>query len=86
MSSADLDALLDSVGLAAASTRGCASCRVASSSGSQSPALLPGSELVILDEPTASLDRVNAQVLVDVLARVASQGATMVITPRTTPW
>ena len=36
-------------------------------------------ELVILDEPTASLDRAGAIALVDVLASIAEQGSTMVI-------
>jgi ABC-type lipoprotein export system ATPase subunit len=80
MTPADVDALLDSVGLAAARTR-----RVRELSGGEQQrlavacALAGEPELVILDEPTASLDRVNAQVLVDVLAGVASRGATMVI-------
>jgi ABC-type lipoprotein export system ATPase subunit len=80
MSSNDLESLLDSVGLGAASTR-----RVRELSGGEQQrlavacALAGGPELVILDEPTASLDRVNAQVLVDVLAGVAATGATMVI-------
>jgi putative ABC transport system ATP-binding protein len=80
VSSNELESLLDSVGLAAASTR-----RVRELSGGEQQrlavacALAGGPELVILDEPTASLDRVNAQVLVDVLAEVASHGATMVI-------
>jgi putative ABC transport system ATP-binding protein len=79
-SSIDLESLLASVGLAAAMSR-----RVRELSGGEQQRLavacaLAGSpELVILDEPTASLDRVNAQALVDVLADVASQGATMVI-------
>ena len=80
MSTDDLEVLLNSVGLAAASTR-----RVRDLSGGEQQrlavacALAGGPELVILDEPTASLDRANAQVLVDVLAGVATQGATMVI-------
>ncbi len=80
MTSTDLDALLDSVGLAAASSR-----RVRELSGGEQQrlavacALAGGPELVILDEPTASLDRANAQVLVDVLAGVAANGSTMVI-------
>jgi ABC-type lipoprotein export system ATPase subunit len=80
MSSNDLESLLVSVGLGAASTR-----RVRELSGGEQQrlavacALAGGPELVILDEPTASLDRVNAQVLVDVLAGVAATGATMVI-------
>jgi putative ABC transport system ATP-binding protein len=80
LSSNDVESLLDSVGLGAASTR-----RVRELSGGEQQrlavacALAGGPELVILDEPTASLDRVNAQVLVDVLAGVAAEGATMVI-------
>ena len=80
VSNDDLESLLASVGLAEASTR-----RVRELSGGEQQRLavacaLAGSpELVILDEPTASLDRMNAKVLVDVLAKVASQGATMVI-------
>ena len=79
-SSDELESLLESVGLAAASTR-----RVRELSGGEQQrlavacALAGDPELVILDEPTASLDRVNAQALVDVLAGVASRGATMVI-------
>lgn len=79
-SSADLESLLESVGLAAAGSR-----RVRELSGGEQQrlavacALAGGPDLVILDEPTASLDRVNAAVLVEVLASVASRGATMVI-------
>ena len=80
MSSADLDSLAR-----LRRSRRCpctvvfASCRAASNSDSLSPAPCRGPDLVILDEPTASLDRMNAQLLVDVLAAVASQGATMVV-------
>lgn len=80
LSSTDLESLLASVGLATASTR-----RVRELSGGEQQrlavacAIAGGPELVILDEPTASLDRVNAKVLVEVLAGVASKGATMVI-------
>jgi putative ABC transport system ATP-binding protein len=80
MSSDELESLLASVGLAAATSR-----RVRELSGGEQQrlavacALAGDPELVILDEPTASLDRVNAQVLVDVLAGVAAKGATMVI-------
>lgn len=76
----DLESLLGSVGLATSGAR-----RVRELSGGEQQrlavacALAGGPELVILDEPTASLDRVNAQALVEVLAGVASQGATMVI-------
>jgi putative ABC transport system ATP-binding protein len=77
---ADLDQLLAAVGLAAARDR-----RVRELSGGEQQrlavacALAGGPDLVILDEPTASLDRTNAQLLVEVLAGVASQGATMVV-------
>ncbi|MEP7114415.1 MAG: ATP-binding cassette domain-containing protein [Ilumatobacteraceae bacterium] len=79
-SAADLQSLLESVGLAAATSR-----RVRELSGGEQQrlavacALAGDPDLVILDEPTASLDRVNASVLVEVLASVASRGATMVI-------
>ena len=74
------DTLLEAVGLNAASTRG-----VREMSGGEQQrlavacALAGDPELMILDEPTASLDRVNATSLVEVLAGVASRGATMVI-------
>jgi putative ABC transport system ATP-binding protein len=76
----DLEQLLQSVGLAAASGR-----RVRELSGGEQQrlavacALAGGPELVILDEPTASLDRVSAISLVEVLAGVASHGSTLVI-------
>lgn len=79
-STSDLDELLGSVGLAGARQR-----RVRELSGGEQQrlavacALAGGPDLVILDEPTASLDRVNAKALVDVLAAVASRGATLVI-------
>ena len=79
-SPSDLESLLESVGLAATGAR-----RVRELSGGEQQrlavacALVGRPELVILDEPTASLDRVNAQVLVEVLAGVASRGATMII-------
>jgi putative ABC transport system ATP-binding protein len=76
----DVAQLLASVGLSAASSR-----HVRELSGGEQQrlavacALAGGPELVILDEPTASLDRANATILVEVLAGVASRGATMVI-------
>jgi putative ABC transport system ATP-binding protein len=76
----DLEQLLESVGLAAASRR-----RVRELSGGEQQrlavacALAGGPELVILDEPTASLDRVSAISLVEVLAGVATHGSTLVI-------
>lgn len=76
----DIDSLLEAVGLGAASGR-----RVRELSGGEQQRLavacaLAGSpELVILDEPTASLDRAGATALVEVLAGVATQGSTMVI-------
>ena len=76
----DLAQLLAAVGLAAARSR-----HVRELSGGEQQrlavacALAGGPELVILDEPTASLDRANATILVEVLAAVASHGATMVI-------
>ncbi len=76
----ELDELLASVGLAAARDR-----RVRELSGGEQQrlavacALAGQPELVILDEPTASLDRTNAQSLVEVLAGVASRGATLVV-------
>ena len=76
----EVDELLAAVGLAAASGR-----RVRELSGGEQQrlavacALAGGPELVILDEPTASLDRTNAQSLVEVLAGVAARGATMVV-------
>ena len=79
-STVDVDALLESVGLGAASTR-----RVRELSGGEQQRLavacaLAGTpELVILDEPTASLDRASAISLVEVLAGVASAGSTLVI-------
>jgi putative ABC transport system ATP-binding protein len=76
----DLAELLDAVGLAEASHR-----RVRELSGGEQQrlavacALAGEPELIILDEPTASLDRMNATTLVEVLAGVAARGATMVI-------
>lgn len=76
----DVDGLLESVGLIAASSR-----RVRELSGGEQQrlavacALAGQPELVILDEPTASLDRASAISLVQVLADVASAGSTLVI-------
>jgi ABC-type lipoprotein export system ATPase subunit len=76
----NLDEILAAVGLTAATGR-----RVRELSGGEQQrlavacALAGDPELIILDEPTASLDRANATILVDVLAGVASRGATMVI-------
>ena len=76
----DLDELLDSVGLAATRAR-----RVRELSGGEQQrlavacALVGHPELIILDEPTASLDRASASTLVEVLSGVAARGSTMVI-------
>jgi putative ABC transport system ATP-binding protein len=76
----DVEQLLESVGLSAASTR-----RVRELSGGEQQrlavacALAGDPELVILDEPTASLDRVSATSLVEVLVGVAAAGSTLVI-------
>ena len=76
----DLDELLDSVGLAGTSAR-----RVRELSGGEQQrlavacALAGRPELVILDEPTASLDRDSGTALVEALATVAARGSTMVI-------
>ena len=76
----EIDELLARVGLAAASTR-----RVRELSGGEQQrlavacALAGRPELLILDEPTASLDRVSAASLIDVLTHVAAQGTTMVV-------
>ena len=83
----DLEWLLESVGLAAASTR-----RVRELSGGEQQrlavacALAGRPELVILDEPTASLDRASATSLVEVLAGVASRGIDHWWSPHTIPW
>ncbi len=76
----DVEPLLEAVGLGAAGAR-----RVRELSGGEQQrlavacALAGGPELVILDEPTASLDRASANSLVEVLAGVAAEGSTMVI-------
>jgi putative ABC transport system ATP-binding protein len=76
----DLDEILAAVGLAAAGSR-----RVRELSGGEQQrlavacALAGDPELIILDEPTASLDRASATALVEVLAAVAARGATMVV-------
>ncbi|MGZ4770699.1 MAG: ABC transporter ATP-binding protein [Ilumatobacteraceae bacterium] len=76
----NLDELLDSVGLAGTGGR-----RVRELSGGEQQrlavacALAGRPELVILDEPTASLDRTSGSALVEALAAVAARGSTMVI-------
>lgn len=76
----DLDEILSAVGLAAAGSR-----RIRELSGGEQQrlavacALAGDPDLIILDEPTASLDRSSAITLVEVLAGVASRGATLVI-------
>jgi putative ABC transport system ATP-binding protein len=77
---ADVEPLLEAVGLGEARAR-----RVRELSGGEQQrlavacALAGRPELVIIDEPTASLDRTAAISLVEVLAGVALQGSTMVI-------
>ncbi|MEY2552741.1 MAG: putative transport system ATP-binding protein [Ilumatobacteraceae bacterium] len=76
----DVELLLESVGLSEARGR-----RVRELSGGEQQrlavacALAGRPELVILDEPTASLDRAGAVALVEVLASIAEQGSTLVI-------
>jgi putative ABC transport system ATP-binding protein len=76
----DVELLLESVGLSEARGR-----RVRELSGGEQQrlavacALAGRPELVILDEPTASLDRAGAIALVEVLASIAEQGSTLVI-------
>ena len=76
----DIDSLLEAVGLMAARSR---SVRELSGGEQQrlavACALAGRPELIILDEPTASLDRAAAVALVEVLAGVTAQGTTMVI-------
>jgi ABC-type lipoprotein export system ATPase subunit len=75
----DVDALLGSVGLEAAHHR-----TVRELSGGEQQrlaiacALAGAPALVILDEPTASLDRHSAATVVEVLAEVARHGTTLV--------
>jgi putative ABC transport system ATP-binding protein len=76
----DVELLLESVGLSEARGR-----RIRELSGGEQQrlavacALAGRPELVILDEPTASLDRASAVALVEVLASIAEQGSTLVI-------
>ena len=76
----DADAWLDAVGLGPTRRR-----RVRELSGGEQQrlavacALAGQPDLVVLDEPTASLDRANAEALVDVLAALARRGSTMVV-------
>ena len=76
----DFDELLGSVGLAGKAAR-----RVRELSGGEQQrlavacAMVGAPEMIILDEPTASLDRANAAMLVDVLAGLGQGGTTMVV-------
>lgn len=44
-----------------------------------SMALLTGAQVILVDEPTAALDSHNAAEVVDVLAQLASEGATVLV-------
>ena len=76
----DADWWLDAVGLGPTRHR-----RVRELSGGEQQrlavacALAGQPELVVLDEPTASLDRANAESLVNVLATLSARGSTMVV-------
>ena len=76
----DPDGWLDAVGLGPARRR-----RVRELSGGEQQrlavacALAGRPDLVVLDEPTASLDRASAEALVDVLATMSARGSTMVV-------
>jgi putative ABC transport system ATP-binding protein len=74
------ESMLDAVGLAG---RGAA--RVAELSGGEQMrlavacAIVGDPEIVVMDEPTASLDRDNAGMLVDLLGRLSDSGTTLVV-------
>jgi ABC-type lipoprotein export system ATPase subunit len=76
----ELDSLLDRFGIAHCGTK-----RVVDMSGGEQQrlalvcALVRTPELIVADEPTASLDRSNAHVVIDALVQAAGLGTTVIV-------